>query len=613
MKPSTLKYGSVALMFVALFFVPELIRQFTDQTDRAQASAEESLERYGFFMEEVSQELGVTFVHQRCDVDDPLKHIQPQIAAMGASVSVADVNNDGYQDFYVTNSAFGEPNHLYIQQSDGTFEEQASFYGVADLNQYPKGSSMGSIWADVNNDGWEDLFVYRYGKPVLFVNQKGQKFEPFEGATQFPDWVNSNSAVWLDYNADGYVDLFLTGYFKEDVDIWDLDDTRMMPDSYEFATNGGKNYLFRNDGGRGFTDVTQEMGLDNRKWTLAVTSVDINGSGFPDLILANDYGVDELFLNEKGKRFVDMGPASSMGDIPKSGMSITAADFYNQGDFALYVTNISEAGVLMQGNNLWAPTGSTTIDGIEVPTYANTATSAGVEQGEWAYSGAVTDLNNNGTLDLYIANGFYSATPNTDYWYDYTKVVGANSQVIINASNWPAMKERTFSGYQQNRLMLNDGSGRFREVSSAVGAALDKDSRAVAFLDIRNDGTMDMVVANQHAPVSVFKNQVNQDHAWIQISLEGTQANRSAIGASVTVEWTDAQGQAQRQKQSVSGGEAFSSQSSRVLHFGLGVMDSDTVENVTINWPGGKRDIYEAVPHNQKHTLQESTSARFDN
>ena len=103
MKSSTLKYGSVALMFVALFFVPELIRQFTDQTDRAQAYAEVSLERYGFFMEEVSQELGVTFVHQRCDVDEPLKHIQPQIAAMGASVSVADVNNDELQDFYVTN------------------------------------------------------------------------------------------------------------------------------------------------------------------------------------------------------------------------------------------------------------------------------------------------------------------------------------------------------------------------------------------------------------------------------------------------------------------------------------------------------------------------------
>ena len=613
MKASRLKYGSVVLMFVALFFVPELIRQLTDQTDRQQTSAEEAIARYGFVLQEVSQELGITFVHQRCDVDDPLKHIQPQIAAMGASVSVSDVNNDGLQDFYVTNSAFGELNHLYVQRADGTFEEQALTYGIADLNRYPEGSSMGSIWADVNNDGWEDLFVYRYGKPALFINQQGQKFIPFDGTAQFPEWVNSNSAVWLDYNVDGYIDLFLTGYFKEDVDIWDLEDTRMMPDSYEFATNGGKNYLLRNDGGLGFTDVTQEMGLDNRKWTLAVTSVDINGSGYPDLILANDYGVDELFLNVNGERFVDMGPTSSLGDIPKSGMSITAADFYNQGEFSLYVTNISEAGVLMQGNNLWVPTGSTMVDDVAVPLYTNTATSAGVEQGEWAYSGAVSDLNNDGTLDLYIANGFYSATPNTDYWYDYTKVVGANSQVIINASNWPAMQERTFSGYQQNKVLLNSGTGRFREVSTAVGAFLDKDSRAVAFLDIGNDGSMDMIVANQHAPVSVYQNRTTEDHAWIQIALTGTNTNSSAIGASVTMQWTDAQGQARIQKQSVSGGEAFSSQSARVLHFGLGLMDSETVDKVTVDWPGGSRQVFERLSHSKKHSLSEASERSFDN
>lgn len=608
MKSSTFKYGSVTVLFISLFFVPELIRQATDQTDSGQATTEEAFLKYGFVLEEVSSELGVTFVHRRCDVDEPLKHIQPQIAAMGASVSVSDVNNDGLQDFYVTNSAFGEPNHLYIQREDGSFEERASLYGVAELNQYPAGSSMGSIWADVNNDGWEDLFVYRYGKPALFINNEGKGFEPFTGITQFPDWVNSNSAVWLDYNVDGYVDLYLTGYFKEDVDIWNLDDTRMMPDSYEFATNGGKNYLFRNERGEGFTDVTEQMGLGTRKWTLAVTSVDVNNSGYPDLILANDYGVDELFLNVNGERFVDVGPVTGIGDIPKSGMSMTAADFYNQGDFALYVTNISEAGVLMQGNNLWVPNGSTTQQGLQIPTYVNTATSAGVEQGEWAYSGAVTDFDNNGTLDLYIANGFYSATPNTDYWYDYTKVVGANSSVIINASNWPAMQERTFSGYQQNRLLLNSGTGRFREVSSAVGASLNKDSRAVAFLDIENNGTMDMVVANQHAPVSIFRNRVTEDHAWIQIALEGTNVNKSAIGSTVTIEWTDQQGRPRIQKQSVTGGEAFSSQSSKVLHFGLGAINSGSINRLTIQWIGGERQTFEGLEHSKKHVIQESES-----
>lgn len=650
------KQAIVLVLFAALLAVPWLLRQADGGWNGSDASTpadagqarEQALARYGVHFREISAEVGADFTHQRCPVDPALEHIAPQIAAMGASVSLADVDRDGRQDFYLTNSAFGEPNHLYLQQPDGTFREAAEAYGVADLNLPGEGASMGSVWADVDNDGYEDLLVYRYGRPALFMNREGRRFEPFDGPADFPDWINSNAAVWLDYDADGYVDLFLTGYFHEQVDIWDLETTRMMPDSYEYATNGGRNVLLRNVEGKAFVDVTERVGLDTRLWTLAATAVDLDGSGFPDLVLANDYGVDELFLNVGGAFFIPAGEASGIGFIPKSGMSVTAADFYNQGTHALYITNISEAGVLMQGNNLWVETEREPVDpaqlrrvaerlgfegpdaavgegtgstldwreasrAVRVPRYLNTATDAGVEIGLWGYAGAAADLDNNGYQDLYVANGFYSATPGTDYWYDYAKVVGANRNVIIDAVNWPAMEERTFSGYQRNRLWLNDGAGRFREVSDAVGAGLSLDSRAVAFADLYGDGALDALVASQHGPFRLYRGEVAPGRRWIAIELEGTRSNRSAIGATVTVWWTMADGTPQRQVRHVSGGESFSSQSSRRLHIGLGQWTPEAadpaVDSVRIAWPSGRMQTLRELPAGRLHRIVEPLTA----
>ena len=587
----------VTLIFIILISIPYGMQKYEEfQNSDLLEDREEIIERYGFFLEDVTDQVGVDFVHQRPLVDEKLNHILPQISSVGASVSVVDFNNDGHHDIYLTSSEFGSKNALYKNLGDGTFIDIAEEMGVAEMNIPGLGASMGAIWGDFNNSGFEDLFLYRWGKPELYRNDDGEGFTRVTEDAGFPEYINANTAVWLDYNNNGYLDLFVGGYYHEDVNLFELSDTRIMPDSYEYATNGGLNYLFENQGDGTFKDVSDEVGLtETRRWTLAAAAADINDSGYMDIVLANDYGVDEIFINEGGQRFRNTGQEAGIGFVPKSGMSVAFGDILNQGRLSIYITNISEAGVLMQGNNLWTPGRSSTGD---TPRYRNIAGNMGVEIGEWGYGGQFIDFNNNGNLDLYVANGYVSAEPDTDYWYDYAKVVGGNRNIIMDANNWPAMNNRTFSGYQTNKIWLNDGAGRFREVANAVGGALTLDSRSIAYADLDGNGTLDLIVANQHQPAKIFKNYTNPNHNWVGFDLKGESSNRSAIGALVTIHWDDKQ-----TKKTVSGGDAFSSQSQRPLHFGIGNVDS--VEKVEIRWPSGNIQTINKPGLNQYHVIVE--------
>lgn len=601
MKNSVLPQIVVTVLFVLFLFVPFGIEKYNDwSADEVNGNKENILNRYGFFLENETEEIGLDFEHHRVTVDEALHHILPQISSVGASVTISDVNADGFPDIYLTSSEFGSSNALYLNMGDGTLTEAAEEMGIAAMSREEVGAAMGSVWGDINNDGYEDLFIYRWGKQELFLNNGGTGFTNITEKSGLPERLNANTAVWLDYNNDGLLDLFIGGYYHEDVNLFDLEDTRMMPDSYEYATNGGLNYLFENKGDGVFEDVSEKTGLQNtRKWTLAASSADINDSGYPDIVLANDYGVDEVYINENGQRFVNIGEESGPGFTPKSGMSVDFGDILNQGKYSIYITNISEAGVLMQGNNLWVPSRNSG-SGTELR-YRNLAGNMGVEIGEWGYSGKFIDFNNDGYLDIYVTNGYVSDDPETDYWYDYARVVGGNRNIIIDANNWPSMNNRTFSGYQTNKIWLNDGAGRFREVAGSVGGALALDSRSISEIDLLKDGTLDFVVANQNQRASYFKNTVSEEKNWVGFDLEGTESNRSAIGATIKLHWGDGS----VTKKSVSGGEAFSSQGQRPVHFGIG--NTTRVEKAEIRWPSGIVQIVEEPEINQYHSIKETT------
>jgi len=582
----------VTVFFAGLLAVPWMVQHFSRAEKTApNPDAKAALARYGFSLEEVSHAAGIDFVHQAPTLDAKLDGIMPEVASMGAAVSIVDYNRDGWPDIYVTNSAIGSKNHLYRNNHDGTFTDVAEQMGIADVNKPGTGVSMGAVWGDYDNDGYEDLFLIKWGRPELFHNDQGHGFTRVSEQAGLPPWINANTAVWFDYDGDGKLDLFVGGYYPEDVDLWHLRNTRMMPDSFEYANNGGRKYLFHNLGNGHFEEVSAKVGIDSRRWALACAAADLRGTGHPDLFIANDYGVSELYLNDGG-HFHEAGKETGVGFAPKSGMNVAFGDIFDQGKLSIYVSNISEEGVLIQGNNLWVPQTGSALK------YDNMARDLGVELGGWSFGAQFGDLNNDGNLDLYLVNGYISLDRQRSYWYDFAKVAGGNSSIIGDAANWPAFNGRSLSGYQQKHVWLNDGAGRFLDVAQAVGATDTYDGRSVALADLWNTGALDVVVANQRGPLLVYKNTVAPGNDWIEFSLEGTKSNRSAIGAQIMLYWDG-----KEQLQQVSGGNGFASQNDRRVHFGLG--KNPAIEKAVIRWPSGTEQTLDHLTPDRLYTVKE--------
>ena len=561
---STIRTSATAL-FVILIVSPFLLDRWLARGPDERVSG-----RYGFYLTDATAEAGIDFKHAKPELDPKLDPIMPHLTALGASVSVVDYDNDGWQDLYATTSRKGMPNAMYKNLGDGSFEEVADAIGLADVNG-TGGVSMGAVWGDYDNDGFEDAFIYKWGRQRLYRNGGGV-FTDVTADAGLDRWMNANSAVWTDVDRDGLIDLYVGGYFSEAHDLWQVTTTRIMQESFEYANNGGHNYLFLNRGGGRFEDVTEAFGVDCTRWTMSVGAADLNGDGWSDLYLANDYGPEVLFINLEGKGFEQMA-GTTLEETSKSGMNVAFGDLYNDGRPDVYVTNISKRGYLFQGNNLRR--NLIAEDGRMINIAVGEIADAG-----WAWGAQFGDLNNDGFVDLFVTNGFVSADPEKDYWYEMSRVAMGNNNIFQDVSNWAPMGDQSLSGFERSRLYLNDGAARFYDVAEAVGVNDRYDGRGVALADLFNRGVLDVVVANQDGPLILYRNEVERAHAWISFELRGARSNARAIGAEIRVFWDSRQ-----QLQVVTAGAGFAAQSQRRRHFGLGA--AEAVERVEIRWPSG--------------------------
>lgn len=559
-----------------------------------------------FVLREVAAELGIEFTHQQASLDPKLAGVEPHVAGTGAAVSVTDVNGDGRPDFYVTSSRQGTSNALFVQGRDGRFTDRAAEAGLARLNEPGTGVSTHTVWADLDNDGDEDLFVAKWGRPRLLRNDTPRgddvdantdarlAFTDITEGSGLPAWTNASGATWFDADHDGLVDLFVPNYFHESHDLWHVTTTEIMQDSFEFSSNGGNNLLFRNLGDGRFEDVTEAAGLTSRRWTMAAAAADFDRDGDTDLYCANDYGPEELWLNDGAGHFT-LARESSLADDSKSGMCVALGDVDNSGSLDIYVTNISEPGYLFQGNNL-------RVNGLaESLGFANIADGVrSLADCGWAWGAQFADLDNDGLQDLFVANGFVSAdpAPAPDYWYGMSKVAAGTGGVFKDAARWSPMGTRSLSGYQRSRVLRNLGRERFADVGLQVGVDDVYDGRAVALADLSGRGALDVIVANQRGPLLVYRSTPPAQNHWVAFRLEGTTSNRSAIGAELRV---TAGGVTHTRV--VDGGMGFAAQNERRQLVGLGA--AARVERVEIRWPSGRVQTLTDLAVDREHRVLE--------
>ena len=322
-------------------------------------------------------------------------------------LAVGDANGDGRDDTYICQPT-SMPNRLLIQQEDGTVEDVSAESGV-DLMHF----SRSALFVDLDNDGDQDLVVSVLFSLLVYSNDGTGKFRL---ESELLDARNAFSLSAADYDNDGDLDLYTCEYYPFN------SHTTMLAFSYRLhdANNGGRNVLFRNDGGWSFTDVTREVGLEeaNTRFSLAAAWEDYDNDGDMDLYVANDFGRNCFYVNENGKF---RNRAAEMGIEDQSfGMSIDWADANRDGEMDLYVANMfSTAGHRityqdsylserpeMRGLAQYMARGNSFFVGTGKDKFIDRGANANVAMGRWSWTSLFTDIDNDGWEDLVIANGF---------------------------------------------------------------------------------------------------------------------------------------------------------------------------------------------------------------
>ena len=541
--------------------------------------------------EEISKPAGISFTHFPPIFDKKIERVNALWANFIASAAVGDFNRDGLDDIFFVSSRQGIENALYENKGSLKFENMARKAGLANFNDAQNVAS-GALWFDYDNDGWLDLLVLRLGHNLLFRNHGDGTFTDVTARSHLGDrHQNAISAISFAYDRDGYLALLVGGFFADDVDLFNLSTTKILPNEDHHADNGGSKILYRNNRNGTFSNVTEKARIKDTGFTTALGHGDYNNDGWQDFYIANDFGPDKLYRNNRNGTFDDI-TEKALGSDGRKGMNVDFGDYNNDGNLDIYVTNITEPW-FRECNMLWLNWGGDLL--VDVSQETGTCDTG------WGWGAKFVDFDNDGLLDLYVADGFISAGK-ADYESDVYRWQrsSTNDLDLIDANNWPPIGNKTFAGYEHNRLFRNDGDHTFHDVAPGAGVDSLLDGRGVALADFDNDGAMDILVTNQNQSPLLYHNLVGRKNNWIEIKLTGTNGNRDAVGARVKI---ISFGRSQIRE--VNCGNGYQSQSSFQLHFGLG--QRKKVDLIEVRWPGGRVQRLRNLAANQLLVVRERT------
>lgn len=496
-----------------------------------------------------------------------IKH-SPQTMTGGAAV--ADYDNDGWPDLFVTR--YWESDILFRNRGDGTFEDVSEQAGINVVT-----TTNGAAWGDIDNDGDADLYVSVCAeaadplKYLLYINNGDGTFSEQAGQwgvdQEVPHYHSGFSVCFGDYNRDGLLDIH----------------------SCQWAVTGPDNrsILLMNTGTEGgFIDTTISAGVEmwddpelegppeftSQAFTSRLTDLDLDG--WPDLVVAADFETSRLFWNNGDGTFIDGTEAAKIGG-DENGMGLAVGDYDGDGLPDLFFTSIFEArtpvlpfsGWGLSGNRLYRNTGNRVFE--------DTTDLGGVRNGGWGWGAAFFDYDNDGDLDLSMTNGFESdrLTAEVPFHTDPTK------------------------------LWRNDG-GTFTDVSETEGITHTGMGKGLLVFDYDKDGDLDLFIVNNKGTPILYRNTSENGNHWLRIAPRGQFSNRDAIGAVVTIDPGNGR---PTQCREISGGSHYLTQSEKIAHFGLGP-STEPVRSVRVRWPSGIEQEYTDVAVDQILEVTEPSS-----
>lgn len=508
--------------------------------------------------EDVTAKAGISFVHQFCDT-----RIANIIESNGAGTAVLDFDNDSLPDIYLVNSGplagvthepagtKREPNRLYRNRGDGTFEDVTEKAGVSG-----SGYGVAAATADYDNDGHADLYVVNVGKSILYRNRGNGTFEDVTAKAGVVHTGTGIGAVFVDVDNDGNLDLFVANYLTYDPNY----NQYFNPDAYPgpLSYKPELNVLYRNRGNGTFEDVSEQAGIripGHRG--MSVCAFDFDKDGDQDLYICNDNTQNLLLVNDGKGRFTEQAAQLwvAFNANGEAAGSMAAAVRDCNGDLlpdilvsrlgygSLY---IGSAGKIFSDEMISSGLGAITAQYV-------------------GWGSNFLDFDNDGDQDVFVANG------------DPHHLVG-----------WESL------------LLENSGDGRFSDAALKGGAYFKTKIRArgSVALDFDNDGRLDILVTTMGDRPFLLRNRASTENHWIAVDLQGTKSNRDGFGAKLTIASASKVQYAEARCPA-----GFLSQSDRRVHFGLG--SSKTVDRLEVRWPSGAVQTLENVPADQILKLKE--------
>ena len=564
---------------------------------------------------------GVTFVNRLPD-DTAFNILTYMYFYDGGGVAVGDVNNDGLPDLYFTSNV--GPNRLYLNKGNYRFEDVTERAGVAD----PDGWKTGVTMADVNGDGYVDIYVSAvdlltmHGHNVLYVNNGDGTFTDRTKEYGLDFAGLSTQALFFDYDGDGDLDMYLLTHTPHP--------ERGNALHRQHASPGARlgDRLYRQDKGH-FVDVSDQAGLYGGavRYGLGVVASDLNLDGCPDLYVANDFQEDDfVYINNCDGTFTESG-ATVLGHTSHASMGVDAADFNNDGRPDVVVLDMlpDQEQILKSSAN--AESFDVHLEKLAAgyrPQYARNTLQlnrgalrgrvrfseigylAGVAATDWSWAPLFADLDNDGYKDLFITTGIYRRPNDLDYLaYVVNPAVQASLRQGMGGLVGTLIRKMPQVA-TPNYAYRNNGDLTSTNEAARWGLATPGFSNGAAYVDLNNSGALDLVVNNLNAPPAIYRNRAREltGNHYLQVVLRGSGANTAGIGAKVVIKRGGTGGTGgtlQMLEQFPTRG--FQSSVDPRLHFGLG--SAEQIDSLTVTWPDRRRQVLTLVAVDRTLTLSQ--------